>query len=227
VTVGEYVEYLNALLDAGEEARAEAAEPRITGEGLYFHRDASGRWLGIAPDIEGLELWPRRPDMPVTLVDWYQARDYAAWRSERSGLPWRLLMEREWQHAARGADQREYPWGDHLEPTWCQMRLTPQNTGVIPVGSKPIDVSPYGVGDCGGNADEWVANGPDLSSTARVVVGVPEARERVNCGGSCTWGPIDCRIAKRSPLLPNHRHPVTGFRISRSWGETPPASSAS
>ncbi|MCB9674785.1 MAG: SUMF1/EgtB/PvdO family nonheme iron enzyme [Alphaproteobacteria bacterium] len=228
VTVGEYVAYLNALLDAGEAEQAMAAEPRITGEGPYFERGPDGRWLGIAPGIEGLEDWPRTPDMPVTLVDWHQASAYATWRSRISGHPWRLPMEREWVHAARGADQRMYPMGDHLEPTWSRMRFTPDNTGVIPVETMPIDVSPYGVRGLAGNTDDWVADAATLVQIGpRVSVQPSEGPRRVSCGGACAHGFISCRVTGRSAVMPSHRHPITGFRISRSLGETTRASRSS
>jgi serine/threonine-protein kinase len=45
-------------------------------------------------------------------VSWEAASQYAAWRGERDGLPWRLLHEVEWEKLARGADGRRFPWGD-------------------------------------------------------------------------------------------------------------------
>jgi len=222
VTVGEYVAYLNALLDAGCEDQALAAEPRVSAHEPYLCRDKEGRWVGIAPDIEGLEAWPRTPDMPITLIDWFQARDYAEWLSHTTGLPWRLPMEREWQRFARGADLRDYPWGDHLEPTWCQMRYTPDNRGVVPVGQMPIDESPHGVRGCAGNVTDWVADSEaDRALRAdRVWTTAHPGEKRYGCGGACNSGPLHARIPFGVPVAPSHRHPVSGFRILRSWGET-------
>ena len=40
-------------------------------------------------------------DHPVTTTTWYDAYDYAAWLAQRTGQPWRLPTEAEWEKAAR------------------------------------------------------------------------------------------------------------------------------
>jgi formylglycine-generating enzyme required for sulfatase activity len=55
----------------------------------------------------------RRTDRdPVICVSWDDARAYAAWLSEKTGKPYRLPSEAEWEYAARAGSRTIYPWGD-------------------------------------------------------------------------------------------------------------------
>ena len=65
-----------------------------------------------------------------------------------------MPSEKEWEKAARGTDQRRYPWGDK----WDKSRFSYYSSGVLPqgpVGCFPQGASPYGAEDMLGNALEW------------------------------------------------------------------------
>jgi len=103
--------------------------------------------------------FPNREDHPVNCVNWVQAKKYCKWAGKR------LPREAEWEKAARGTDERMYPWGNGNAT--CEYSII--NNGkegcgrgsTWPVGSKPKDVSPYGVMDMAGNVSEWVLDGAD------------------------------------------------------------------
>ena len=61
------------------------------------------------------DLW--QLDWPVMMVDWFGASAYANWYAKKTGRPWRLPSEFEWEKAARGVDGRFYPWGDKFNPS--------------------------------------------------------------------------------------------------------------
>src|SRR5205823_1782439 len=54
-----------------------------------------------------------RPDQPVVAVSWFDAMKFCEWLSHRTGRPYRLPTEAEWEQAARGGSEGSlYPWGN-------------------------------------------------------------------------------------------------------------------
>ncbi|MCA9625084.1 MAG: SUMF1/EgtB/PvdO family nonheme iron enzyme, partial [Myxococcales bacterium] len=97
VTCGEYLDYLNALVAAGREEEAVLRAPKLTpgSGGELWPRDGEGRY-----GLPSSSQTARHPRWPVTLVDWHDACAYAVWLGARTGQPWRLPSELEWEKAA-------------------------------------------------------------------------------------------------------------------------------
>lgn len=96
-----------------------------------------------------------RVSRPVIRVSWEDGKAFCDWLSQKTGKNIHLPTEAQWEKAARGTDQRRYPWGNFAPK--CNL-ANYQDCGLNktqPVGSYPAGVSPYGVHDMSGNVWEY------------------------------------------------------------------------
>jgi formylglycine-generating enzyme required for sulfatase activity len=101
--------------------------------------------------------WLKLPIGGVTLDE---AAGYAQWLASTGRVPnARLCNEVEWERAARGADEREWPHADELQAADANFDETYQKDattmGPDEVGSYPASRSPFGIDDLAGNVFEW------------------------------------------------------------------------
>ena len=83
----------------------------------YDPTNACVTWGGRDP-VEGvtwqdprLGVEPRDTD-PVVCVDWNDAKAYTQWLAERTGQPYRLPTEAEWEYVAKAGANTVWPWGE-------------------------------------------------------------------------------------------------------------------
>ena len=232
LTFREYCAFLDHLQQIDPElARRRSPHDSRGGEGSSVELDESGRWRPLDVIIEGEarmmfpiedgHLW----NVPVTLVDWFDAVAYCRWRSEVEGMEIRLPTELEWEKAARGADGRTHPWGDHFDPTFCLMRASrPFMPQVEPAGTFPIDESPYGVRDMAGGMREWMGDIQGERTWAQAVAEREPGTEtergssplRMIRSGNWMATAEYCRSAARSRFFALMRGTGIGFRVAHS-----------
>lgn len=172
-------------------------------------------------------------NQPVTNVSWYDAMEYAAWLSNRSGRVFRLPTEAEWEYAARGGTAGRNFWGENpveacksangadltAKAQWPDWTITDCYDGYrvsAPVGR--FRPNAFGVYDMMGNAWEWTYDWYDaeyyFESAKNNPRGPSSGTLRVPRGGG--WGNAsECvRVADRNGFSPDFRILFLGFRLA-------------
>ena len=186
------------------------------GHSESFLLDLERRYAGIEYTAEhvfrartGMEAWP------AVQVTWFGARYYCAVQGKR------LPTENEWEAAARGKDNRLYPWGNApprchevLLPNDGYLRIDgcPETVDISDVMTSPQDVTPRGIRDLGGSVAEWVdsvysQSGRDHEGTAT------GDSPRVIRGGSFYFSYM-ARTSVRNKRPGNTAHFNVGFRCA-------------
>ncbi|MFD7700917.1 formylglycine-generating enzyme family protein [Streptomyces caelestis] len=186
----------------------------------------NGEWRDFLADT-GLEDRPAtwylgaypwdRSNHPVAGIRPEHADHYARWLSERTGHPWRLPTEAEWEYAAKGPEGRPYPWKGGFDADAANTRESGVHT-TTPVGAFPAGRAPFGAYDMGGNVEEFTADDyapyPGGEHVADHLVESMGAYRVARGGSFSRFGDLT-RTRRRHGAFPGPLYPV-GFRLATS-----------
>ena len=142
---------------------------------------------------------------PRENVNWYEAMAFANWLSGLLKMRVTLPTIAQWQRAAKGDDDRYFPWGDDYYEEHCNT-LESGLKMTTPVNRFQKGVSPYGVYDMAGNLWEWTMNTASASEEGRDY-------RRAVAGGSFV-SPCDrAQTSFRYYLDPRVRYSSIGIRL--------------
>ena len=157
---------------------------------------------------------------PVINVSWDDAKAYIKWLSGKTGQPYRLLSEAEWEYACRAGSETAYSFGDN-ESDLGRHAWYSSNAGgkTHPVGEKAANG--FGLHDMHGNVWEWCEdpwhgnyNGAPDDGSAWTTGG---GGIRVLRGGSWNDNPQNLRAACRFISTLGIRYDYIGFRVALGW----------
>ena len=229
VTNQQYANYLNQALASGS---VKVEDNQIVGfyPGDKFHayeheeEIAAGNYLHIPLDDPGLRLTfdgktfgvnPGYENHPMVMVSWFGAQAYCEFNG------WRLPTENEWEKAARGTDDRPFPWGHEMENNQANYysshdifeKTFGKHGNTTPVGfyngqtyngfQTIANISPYGLYDMAGNVWEWTGNV------------YADQHYRYLRGGSKDTYAHNLRVWTRNSAGPTYFSPAVGFRCVR------------
>jgi formylglycine-generating enzyme required for sulfatase activity len=182
--------------------------------------------------------------LPVVCVSWRDADAYVVWLAGRTGKPYRLLSEAEWEYAAGAGSGERWPWGAITREICLHANVLDQSAMAVlqdhPVSRVPDSAvtcddgvatrarvgqyraNAFGINDMVGNVWEWVTDCsvlpyPDQPKDgSAMTLRAEECTHRAIRGGSWRSRLERQRVTFRGRDPEQTRSDIFGFRVARS-----------
>ena len=211
-----------------------AGETGLNAKACRVWRPAAGNFAANAAANWQKPGFEQSDDHPAVCVAWSEAKAMADWLAKKTGKPYRLPSEAEWEYAARAGTRSAWAWGPAAAEGCAHANGADQayqrvNRGAAgmacddgfaftaPAGS--FRANAFGLHDLIGNASEWTAD-----CWRETFAGAPgdgrawaagACRQRTTRGGAWLAPPRLLRSAVRGGVDGEDRTNMLGFRLAR------------
>jgi formylglycine-generating enzyme required for sulfatase activity len=209
-----------------ERPRHEVAIPQAFAVGrvpVTFHEWGAAYAAGAVEQKPPGEGWGRGSH-PVVNVNWREAQVYVMWLSGKTGKPYRLLSEAEWEYACRAGTETAYSFGESISKMQAQYaeKWSGSTHSTAEVGF--FAANAFGLYDMHGNVWEWCedrwhesyARKPESLKQTDGAWKTGRSPRRVLRGGSWTNFPHDLGSANRYRGKTESQIRNIGFRVART-----------
>jgi formylglycine-generating enzyme required for sulfatase activity len=132
---------------------------------------------------------------PLNCVGRIYAEHFCVWAGGR------LPTEEDWEYAARGSDDRTWPWGHEFSTKGLCFNRLRSSVKTCAAGSSARDVSPFGVRDMAASLTEWTKSEVWLVKPEDDERGLGEGYAVVRGGG---WADVEpMRASVNAESLPS------------------------
>jgi formylglycine-generating enzyme required for sulfatase activity len=203
--------------------------------GKFTITQAQWRQVAALPQVKTfLNSDPSRfkgDNLPVEQVSWYEAIEFCARLSQKTGKEYRLPSEAEWEYACRAGTTTPFHFGETITPELVNYDGSRYPYGNAPKGTSRQKTTPvgsfqvanaFGLYDMHGNVWEWCADHwhdsyQGAPSDGSIWLSSNELFKGLLRGGAWGYIPEVCRSAHRDQTtLPDVRANLIGFRVVSS-----------
>jgi formylglycine-generating enzyme required for sulfatase activity len=223
--------------DEPERRENESPQHEVTIAPFYMGKYpvTQAQWQAVAalPQINReLKVEPsyfKGKNLPVEGVSWYDTQEFCDRLSRKTGKPYRLPSEAEWEYACRAGTTTPFHFGETITSELANYDANyTYGSGVKGTyREKTTEVGSFGVANAFGLYDmhglvwEWCADhwhenydGATTNGSAWIDSGSDnDNRLRLLRGGSWCDNPANCRCAIRYTFYPDFNHYYIGFRV--------------